>query len=106
MFGIAVEIRRYVDDAQPGWVECGITDAGGREWVFVEKVPVITTEDLDARSEYPRPGVIACQVVERRQQSGRDIVVVDTELPWHVEATTGDTRFEVRPEQVVEFDWG
>jgi hypothetical protein len=106
MFGIAIEIRRYVDDSQPGWVECGLTDAGGREWLFIEKIPVVTAEDLGISSRYPQPGVIACQVIERRQDDGREVVVIDTELPWHVEATTGDTRFEVRPEQLVEFNWG
>jgi hypothetical protein len=106
MIGVVVEIRRYVDDSQPGWVECGITDADGQEWAFVEKVPIVTAEDLDTHSHYPRPGVIACQVVDRRWELGREAVVIDTELPWHVEATTGQTRFVVRPEQLLEFELG
>jgi hypothetical protein len=104
MRGVVIEICRYVDDSQPGWVECRLIDARGREWLFVEKVPVITTEDLDASSDYPRPGVIACQVLERRQEGEREVVGIDTKLPWHVEATTGETRFEIRPEQLVEVD--
>ena len=57
------EIRRYVDDDQPGWVECAFTDAHGREWLFIEKVPVVTVEFLNTASGYPRAGVIACEVI-------------------------------------------
>lgn len=103
MLGVSVEIRRYVDDSQPGWVECRLTDADGCEWVFVEKVPIVTVEPLDAQSDYPRRGVIACRVVER-PVDGR--VVIDTEQPWGVEATSGETRFAVRPEQLEEFELG
>lgn len=106
MRGVAIEICRYVDDSQPGWVECCLTDASGREWRFVERVPIVTTEDLHARSCYPRPGIIACEMVERRWEQGREVVTIDTNLPWHVEATTGETRFDVRPEQLVEFELG
>jgi hypothetical protein len=105
MLGVVIEISRYVNDANPGWVECRLTDAHGREWLFVEKVPIVTNECLDSQVCYPRPGVIACHVVER-QEAGREIITIDTELPWHVEAITGDTRFDVRPQQRVEFDWG
>jgi hypothetical protein len=105
MVGVLAVIRRYVSDDQPGWVECALTDAHGKDWVFVEKVPVITAEPLDARSTYPRPVVLACEVVERRQDGGREVVVVDTERPWGIAATTGETRFEVRPEQLVPCGW-
>ena len=40
---------RYVSDHNPGFVECRLTDAWGREWLFVDKVPVVTLADLDAR---------------------------------------------------------
>jgi hypothetical protein len=101
MIGVRVEVRRYADDSQPGWVECHLVDADGREWSFVEKVPVVTDEALDAASRYPRAGVIGCEVVGRRAGTdGREVVVIDTERPWHVRATTGETRFIVHPEQL------
>ncbi len=102
MIVLCVEVRRYVDDSQPGWVDCWLIDANGREWSFIEKVPVVTGEYLDAESEYPRPGVIACQIIERQVGAdNRDLVVIDTEQPWGVAATTGETRFAVRPEQLL-----
>ncbi len=106
MVGVQVEIVRYTDDSFPGWVECHLTDAYGRRWTFVEKVPIVTGAAIGAASPYPQPVVIACEVVARRQDCAREVVAVDTERPWHVEATTGETRFEVGPEQLIEFDWG
>jgi hypothetical protein len=102
MVGVHVEITRYVDDSQPGWVECRLIDAHGREWLFIEKVPVITTADLNRQTCYPQAAVIACQIVSRIYTGDREIVTIDTAWPWHVEATTGETMFEVRPEQLAE----
>jgi hypothetical protein len=51
--------------------------------------------------------VITCEVVgRRRDDSGREVVEVDTGRPWHIKATTGEVRFEVWPDQLVEFGWG
>lgn len=107
MIAVAIQITRYVDDSYPGFVECRFVDAAGREWLFIEKVPVVTSADLDAHSSYPQPGVIACQVIERRKvPDGHEVVTVDTEEPWHVEATSGETRFDVLADQLVEIHWG
>jgi hypothetical protein len=103
MFGVSVQITKFVDPHQPGFVECHLLDALGRLWSFVEKVPVVSTEDLDYSSTYPRAGVIACEVVARRTDGeGREVVEIDTELPWHVETVEGVTRFTVWPQQVME----
>jgi hypothetical protein len=63
MLGVRVEISRYADAAQPGWVECRLVDAFGHEHVFVEKVPAVTEAHLDAASGFPQAGFIACIVV-------------------------------------------
>jgi hypothetical protein len=106
LVGVQVTIVRYVDHSFPGWVECQLIDAHGHRWSFVEKGPIVTSGYLSAASPYPLPGVIACEVAGLRQDRGREVVAIDSERPWHIEATTGETRFEVCPEQVIEFDWG
>lgn len=94
-----------MNDDQPGWVECRLTDVHARSWTFIKKVPVVTTEYLGAESTYPQPGVIACRVVDKRMGADElEVVIIDTSEPWGVEATTGETRFEVRPEQLEEFE--
>lgn len=104
MLGLRVTIVRWVDDHQPGWVECHLVDDWDRLWVFVEKAPVVSAENLGPDTAFPRPGVIACEVLERALLDAEVIrLVVSTAVPWGVEATTGQTQFEVRPEQVFEF---
>lgn len=107
MLAIKVTIERFTQEWQPGWVECSFTDAAGKPHAFEEKVPVVSVEDLDARSEYPRPGIIGCQVVGTRVGSdGRELVTVDTDQSWGIESKAGETRFEVFRELVIEFEPG
>jgi len=104
MLGVEVTITRFVDDAQPGWVECLLVDARGKKHLFIEKIPVVTLEDLDAGSAYPRIGIIACELVERQRFDGREIVKVDTAKPWAVESVDCKTSFDVLSEQLVELN--
>lgn len=104
MLAIRVLVTRHIShDLQPGVVECVLIDAWGREWRFEDKVAIFTWQDLDANSHYPQPGVIACRIISRRRDAdGREVVTVDTASPWYVEATTGESRFDVLPAQIVE----
>ena len=61
MPAVGVQIVRYTDDSQPGWLECEIVDVWGHMHTFVDKLPIFTTAALDAESVYPQPGVIGCQ---------------------------------------------
>jgi len=83
MLGVRVEISRYADAAQPGWVECRLVDALGHRHVFVEKHPIVTMAYLDAASGFPQLGFIACIVVGRNKlDDGRQLVRIDTQSPW------------------------
>ena len=102
MLGIKVEILSFADADQTGWVECRLIDAFGRAHLFLEKIPVVSNEDLDALSSYPRDGTIACAVLGRQQgPDGREVVTVDTTLPDGVESKEGGSRFEILPEQLL-----
>jgi len=99
---VAVSIIRFVDEHQPGFVECELTDAFGQTHSFVEKVPIVTVENLWSDSTYPRTGDIACEVEQEWQDdAGRSLVKVNTERPWGVESTTGGTTFVVLSSQIV-----
>lgn len=105
MQGVNVLIANYVDEARPGWVECKLTDAQGREWRFVEKLPIVTCDSLDASSVLPQQGVIACEVLSSSfDVAGHAIAEIDTMRPWGVESTEGVTRFVVRTEQLMKFE--
>ncbi len=102
MLGVRVNISRYVDGSFPGWVECTLVDAFGYDHVFVEKVPVVTKDYLDAASSYPQFGVIACVVLGISQSDdGRRLAPIDTQTSWGVESLAGRSRFDVFPEQLV-----
>lgn len=102
MPGVKIQIVRFVDDYQPGIVECQLIDAHGRTWSFVEKIPIVTAEDIWRESAYPRPAVVDCVIIARiRDDSGREIVQIDTDKPWGVESVEGNTRFEVLPDAIV-----
>jgi hypothetical protein len=101
MLEVIIEIIRYVDDAQPGWVECQLTDAWGHQHIFRDKVPIFTSSDLTSSSIYPQEGRTAClEVCRLRDKQGREIVTIDTENPWRVESLLGETRFDVLAEQL------
>jgi len=105
MLGVRVDISRYADDAFPGWVECRLVDALGHEHVFVEKVPVVTNAHLNAASSYPQSGLIACVVLGRSESDdGRQLVHIDVQTPWGIQSLAGRSRFDVFPEQLVEFN--
>jgi hypothetical protein len=98
---LEVTVRRWVDDSQPGFVERSFTDARGREWLFVEKAPVVSGENLWRDTNYPKPGQIACTILSSRaDESGRTLVRIDTDLPWHIETATGRATFDVHEDQI------
>jgi hypothetical protein len=101
---VHVSITRFVSlDPQPGIVEFTLTDARGRTCVFQDKTALFSSEDLDPFSIYPRPDVIACEVLSQgSDKSGRITMVIDTTRPWGVESTEGQTIFEVLADQVLE----
>jgi hypothetical protein len=105
MVGIKVQIAKYIgDDPQPGIVECRLFDVYGKEWIFQDKTAIFSSDILNANSNYPQPGVIACEITKRWQGAdGREIISIDTAIPWAVEAITGETVFDVLREQLIEF---
>jgi hypothetical protein len=104
MLAVIVEITRIVDwSSYPGCVECRLTDASGREWLFIEKIPIVTADHVVPDSCFPLPGVIACEVVAtKRDDLGREVLTVDTG-PWQIESTNGVTHFDVLRAELTEF---
>lgn len=101
MTSLRVSIVRFVDSDQPGWVECELVDAHGLRHKFQEKVPIVSTDELHAGSQYPCEGLIACRVVSPSGNSKRDsTLIVDTCEPDGVESIDGVSRFMIQPSQL------
>jgi len=91
-----LQIVRFVDVAQPGWVEAEFVDAQGQRHSLIDKIPIFTAEDLWVDSEYPAAGGVGCEVLERyRDDKGQQVVRISTAKPCFVESTKGLTEFVV-----------
>lgn len=61
-------------------------DATGRKHSIIEKIPVVSREDLDAVSKYPRPGTTRCEILNRYQDDkGQELVCITTSRQFSVE---------------------
>ncbi len=93
---LPVRILRLKSPDYPGFVECAFSDAAGVEHKFVDKVPVVSLEDLDASSAYPCAGQVACEVEEQwRSDDGQTLARIRTDKPWGIESLTGQSQFVV-----------
>lgn len=102
MPAIVVQIIRFIDSDQPGFVECDFVDANGSQHTLFDKVPIFTAEDLDADSDYPRPGVADCQLLAQwTDEQGRQLARVTTALPFAIESRDGLSEFIILIEQLV-----
>jgi len=102
MVGLRIEVSRFLEAGQPVVVECRFFYACGREHFIVEKVPVISAEDLGPNDIYPQPLVMACTVIGTKLKGDVEIVEIDTSIPWGIESIEGRNLFEVRADQLVE----
>ena len=100
MLYLHLQIVRFVDEAFPGFVAGVFTDAHGIQHTIVDKVPVIGLSDLWLDSEYPQPGVAACERLETRNDSS--VTRISIAKPWGLESTNGQTEFSVFASQSAE----
>jgi hypothetical protein len=83
------EITRYACHEWPGFVECRLLDAHGKEWTFVAQLPAVTTADVYESSDYPQPGDLECSLVRHNDDGTLRI-------------STGISRaLDLRPEQII-----
>ena len=104
---LGVEIVRFVDGSSyPAIVECAFVDAEGKKHTFIEKVPVVTVEDLWSDTTYPRPGNAECKIVERLQDaSGRHLAKVMIDVCDSLDTYRYDATFLVLESQLTDCPW-
>src|SRR5271165_85019 len=96
MHELTLQIVRFVDEAQPGWVEGEFVDAQGLRHSLIDKIPIFTAEALWTDSKYPVAGGVGCEVLERyRDENGQEVVRISTDKACCVESTKGLTEFVV-----------
>ena len=101
---LTIEIVRFVDSHQPGWVETQFFDTKGRCHKIIDKVPMFvdSTAALDEDSVYPQPGVVVCEVLSTStDESGRTVAHITIARPYSMESTDGLVEFDVWSSQVL-----
>jgi hypothetical protein len=97
-----VNIVRITNEAFPGFVECRFADAHGHEHTIFEKAPVVSSEDIMGSSAFPLSGHVACEVSsQRKDETGRILLQVDTARPHGIASASGQTKFELLARQVL-----
>ena len=95
---VTVQITRFLDPHNPGVVEGELTDAEGVVHIFVDKVPIFTSEMLDGGSTYPQTRAVECRILEESQDAaGRSLLRIRT-----IESTKGKSEFVVLSSQVAD----
>jgi hypothetical protein len=100
MLSLRVSIIRFVDEHQPGFVECEFTDANGTVHTLVDKVPIFSMEELRSDSIYPKPGFARCEVLERSRDSRGQLARVTIAKPDGLESSRQLSEFVVLESQL------
>ena len=93
---LIVDILEYTSLEFPFWVSCRLCDIYGKEWFFVEKLPVVSYESKI--EDFPAKGYIRGKIISREN----DIVLFCTKLPDYVESKDGNNKFYVSINQLID----
>jgi hypothetical protein len=104
MYQIKIQILKIIDYSfYPGLVECLLIDAWSNNHIFNDKIPIVTTQDLDTTSKFPQEGAIRCELIrEWIDDDSRRIITVSTEKPDYVETVNEICEFDLLLHQVSE----
>jgi hypothetical protein len=96
MPSLLVEIVRYTEECFPGWAECRLIDAGGRDWRFLKpRARLRTTREDDL---LPAVGRIDCEVLERLEGTA----LVSTAFPRGIKSLDGENHFRIPLSALIE----
>lgn len=100
-----IQITSFNSDDQPGFVECKFNDAWDKEHTVQDKVPIVTEKYLDANSEYPQDGVIACEIIKQWvYRDEKTIFIVTTEKTLAIDSIDDLTEFDILTEQLTDIN--
>ena len=99
---LRIDIIGFVDESFPGFVRCAFADANGNRHTFIEKIPVVTTDDFWSDSVYPQQGTVPCEKVESLNGgTDRGLVRVTIGIGDSTDSPGYSEQFIVRESQLV-----
>ena len=95
-----VNIIEYSGGHFPGYVTCSFVDAFGTTWHIDEKVPIVSSENVNQRTKFPITGYVAGEIISQN----KNIVCFCTEKPWDIESRDGKNKFYINENQIIDID--
>ncbi len=87
---VEVEILGVESEDFPVWIECKLTEFDGSEHRIIEKLPVLTEQELNTK-KLPTTLQIECTVLSIDQEK----VLIDLSMPLGIQSTEGVQKFVV-----------
>jgi hypothetical protein len=95
---IKVEIIKYINEEPfPGIVKCKFKDAFGKEWEFIDKISIFSTENITIKTKLPINGFICGKIINEEN----DIVCFCTIEPYFIKSIEGETIFYLKKDQII-----
>jgi hypothetical protein len=94
---LIVDIIEYTLDKFPGFVLCKFSDYIGKIHYFNEKVPVVSTENINENTILPQKGYVAGETINKEN----GIIKFSTIKPYQIETIDGLNIFSVKEQQIV-----
>ena len=76
-------------------------DANSEQYLFLEKMPLVTSQSLGPDTTFPQLGFIACEIETTwLDEAGRVLAKVNADIPWGVASSSGATQFVISKTQI------
>jgi hypothetical protein len=94
---LIVDIIEYTLNEFPGFVLCKFSDHIGKIHYFNEKLPVISTGNINGDTVLPQKGYVAGKIINKEN----NIIKFSTITPYGIETTDGLNIFSVSERQIM-----
>ena len=85
--------------------KCRFHDYFGKGWIIIEKVPVVSKDDINENSRMPATVYIGGTV--KKELSGKEgskYLLFSTKKPWDIESVDCVSEFFLRNDQLIEIE--
>jgi hypothetical protein len=95
---IKVEIIEYINEEPfPGIVKCKFKDIYGKEWEFIDKTAIFSTENITKMTKLPINGFIRGKIIWEKNS----IICFCTNEPDYIESIEGEKIFYLNKNQII-----
>ena len=98
---IKIMITRFVDFHQPDIIEFSFTDYKNQIHKFIDKIPIITNQELDENSEYPIEECILIDILNKEDENEEVLYSFRFKESYGLESTNGESIFKIGKEQII-----